>query len=162
MSNQVYLETSIVSYLTARPSRDLMAAAAQQATQEWWEQQRHRFALYISPVVLEEAALGDTKAAEKRTLALQNIPILELTSEVLKLADTLMIQKVLSPKEKQDSVHVAVATVYELNYLLTWNCRHIANAEIQKRMAQASHQLGYELPRICTPYELLGGLTNVE
>ena len=78
MSNKVYIETSIVSYLTARPSRDLMAAAAQQATQEWWEQQRHRFALYISPVVLEEAALGDTKAAEKRTLALQNIPILVL------------------------------------------------------------------------------------
>jgi len=129
---------------------------------EWWEQQRHRFVLYISPVVLDEAAEGDTKAATKRTLALQNIHVLPLTPEVLKLSEAFMVQKVLSPKAEQDAVHIAVATIYELNYLLTWNCRHIANAEIQKGIAQVSHQLGYELPRICTPYELLGGLTDVE
>lgn len=162
MPKKVYIETSIVSYLTAGPSRDLIAAAAQQTTQDWWERQRHRFELYISPVVLDEAAVGEIKAVAKRIQALQNISILLLTPEVLNLADTFMVQKVLSPKAEQDAVHIAVATVYELNYLLIWNCRHIANAEIQKGIAQVSHQLGYELPRICTPYELLGGLTDVE
>jgi len=140
----------------------LIAVAAQQTTQDWWERQCHRFELYLSPVVLDEAAVGDIKAVAKRIQALQNISILLLTPEVLNLADTFMVQKVLSPKAEQDAVHIAVATVYELNYLLTWNCRHIANAEIQKGIAQVSHQLGYELPKICTPYELLGGLTDVE
>jgi predicted nucleic acid-binding protein len=154
MPEKVYIETSIVSYLTARPSRDLIAAAAQKATQEWWEKQRNRFELCISPVVLEEAAVGDIEAATKRLQALQKISILVLVPEVLKLSEAFMVQGMLPPKAEQDAVHIAVATVYELNYLLTWNCRHIANAGIQKGIARVSHQFGYELPRICTPYEL--------
>jgi len=161
MSNKVYIETTIVSYLTARPSRDVIVAGAQQITLEWWENQRPRFVLYTSPAVLKEIVVGDAKAAEKRLQVLQNLPLLELTSEVLNLANTFMQQKALPSKAREDAVHIAVATVYELNYLLTWNCRHIANAELQTRFAEIAQELGYRLPRMCTPHELIGEFQNV-
>ncbi len=162
MRAKVYIETSIISYLTARPSRDLMAAAAQQATREWWENQREHFALYVSPLVLEEAAVGDANAAAKRLETLQNIPLLEITLEVLNLAKALVAQKAMPMKARDDATHIATATIHHLNYLLTWNCKHLANAQMQEKLVAVSSTLGYHLPRICTPYELIGEPNDVQ
>jgi len=158
----VYIETSIVSYLTARPSRDLITVANQQITNEWWENYRHQFNLYTSLAVLDEANQGDKQAAEKRLKVLQSIPLLLFRPEVLDLANEFMRQKALPQKADEDAAHIAIATIYRLDYLLTWNCKHIANAQIQKKMAKISTEKGYDLPTICTPTELMGDLKDVD
>lgn len=156
MKPKVYIETSTISYLIARPSRDLVIAANQQVTREWWNMQRAHFDLYISQVVIDEANAGDQEAALQRLEALQGIPLLELKIEALDLAKEFIRPKALPPKAAQDALHIAIAAVYGLDYLLTWNCKHIANAVIQKTVSKIVADHGYEFPIICTPHELLG------
>jgi len=156
MKPKVYIETSTISYLIARPSRDLVIAANQQVTREWWDTRRSLFDLYISQVVIDEANAGDPEAARQRLEALQGIPLLELKTEALDLASEFIRPKALPKKASQDALHIAIAAVYGLDYLLTWNCKHIANAVIQKTILRIVAEQGYELPIICTPYELLG------
>jgi predicted nucleic acid-binding protein len=131
-----------------------MASAA--ATREWWETRRPQFKLYISQVVLNEVARGDPKMATRRLEILNNFSLLEVSEEVQALANLFLGQSNLPAKAADDALHIAVATVYGLDYLLTWNCKHIANAQIQKKLSQISDDAGYELPTICTPYELMG------
>lgn len=156
MKPTLYLETSVISYLTARPSRDLIVAANQQMTHEWWEYRRSQFELYTSQMVHQEASQGDEQAAEKRLNVLTDIPLLELRSEALDLAQAFLQQGAMPEKANQDALHIAIATIYGIDYLLTWNCRHIANAEIQKKVARISLEQGYKFPTICTPQELMG------
>ncbi len=125
------------------------------STQQWWETRRDRFTLYISQVVLDEVARGDTEIATKRLNILRDFPLLEITDAVKSLAGDFLARSNLPPKAADDALHIAAATVYNLDYLLTWNCKHIANAQIQKKLAQVSFDAGYELPTICTPYELM-------
>jgi len=130
--------------------------ASLEITQEWWNTRREQFALYISQVVLEEVARGDAEIASKRMDILRDFPLLEVNQSVQSLA-TLFLEKTNLPvKASDDALHIAVATFYGLDYLLTWNCKHIANAQIQKKLTQISIEAGYELPTICTPYELMG------
>ena len=157
MKPSVYIETSVISYLTSRPNRDIIIAAHQQITHEWWEYRREEFELFASQIVITEAGKGDEKAAAKRLNMLQDIPLLELKTEVYDLAGIFIRQKAISEKMGEDVLHIAIATVYGLNYLLTWNCKHIANAEIQKKIAKVCIEEGYEMPTICTPEELMGG-----
>jgi hypothetical protein len=154
---KVYIETSIIGYLTARLSRDLIVAACQQATQDWWADQAERFDLYVSAVVLREAGAGARLEAQKRIAILESIPLLDLNEDALRLAERFVRRKVLPAKAGDDAVHIALATVHDMDYLLTWNCKHIANPVMQKKLASLSRSLGYELPTICTPYEFLGG-----
>jgi len=156
MKPKVYIETSTISYLIARPSRDLVIAANQQVTREWWNMRRALFDLYISQVVIDEANAGDQEAAQQRLEAMQGILLLELKTEALDLASEFIRSKALPKKASQDALHIAIAAVYGLDYLLTWNCKHIANAVIQKSIARIVAEQGYELPTICTPHELLG------
>ena len=156
MKSKLYIETSLVSYLAARPSRDLLVAANQQITHDWWETRRTHFELYISELVRQEASRGDAQFAQKRLKLLEDVPILHLAEEAVDLAERFMQKGVLPPKSGDDALHIAIATVYGLEFLLTWNCKHIANAEIQKRIALVSLEEGYELPTICTPLELMG------
>ncbi|MFB2934431.1 type II toxin-antitoxin system VapC family toxin [Aerosakkonemataceae cyanobacterium BLCC-F154] len=156
MSETVYIETSIIGYLTARPSNNLILMANLEATRQWWETRRTQFSLYISQVVLDEVARGDREIATKRLELLRDFPLLEVSADVQNLADQFLSNSNLPPKAADDALHIAAATVYGLDYLLTWNCRHIANAQIQKKLAQISFDTGYELPTICTPYELMG------
>ncbi len=156
MSETVYIETSIIGYLTARPSNNLILMANLEATREWWETRRDQFTLYISQVVLDEVARGDAEIATKRLEILRDFPLLEVSEAVQNLAAQFLGKSNLPPKAVDDALHIAAATVYGLDYLLTWNCRHIANAQIQKKLAQISLDAGYELPTICTPYELMG------
>ena len=152
----VYIETSIVGYLTVRPSNNLILMANVEATREWWETRRVEFELYISQTVLDEVARGDAEIAIKRLDILKDFPLLEVNESVENLAAQFLTKSNLPPKAADDSIHIAVATVFGLDYLLTWNCKHIANAQIQKKLAQISFDAGYELPTICTPYELMG------
>jgi predicted nucleic acid-binding protein len=156
MTETVYIETSIIGYLSARTSNNLILMANVEATQEWWDDRRSLFSIYISQVVLDEVARGDTEIAAKRLEILRDFPLLTIDQAVQNLAAQFLSKSNLPSKASDDALHIAVATVYGLDYLLTWNCKHIANAQMQKKLAQISLDAGYELPTICTPYELMG------
>ena len=156
MSETIYIETSIIGYLTARSSNNLILMANVETTRQWWDDRRSQFMLYISQVVLDEVARGDDEIASRRLEILRNFPLLEIDQAVQHLAAQFLSKSNLSPKASDDALHIAAATVYGLDYLLTWNCKHIANAQIQKKLLQISLDAGYELPTICTPYELMG------
>lgn len=151
----VYLETSVISYLSARPSRDLIIAGHQQITNEWWETQRHKFEIYISQLVIQEARRGDAKAAQERLRLLQPIAALRVSSAALQLAQILLREAAIPQKAEADSLHIAISVVNGIDYLLTWNCKHIANAIIRKKVEQICRQNGYEPSVICTPEELI-------
>ncbi|MFB2833871.1 type II toxin-antitoxin system VapC family toxin [Floridanema evergladense] len=156
MSESVYIKTSIIGYLTARPSNNLILMANLEATRDWWETRRTQFNLYISQVVLDEVARGDAEIATKRLEILQDFPLLNVSEVAQNLAAQFLAKSNLPPKAADDALHIALATVYGIDYLLTWNCKHIANAQIQKKLLQISLAAGFELPTICTPYELMG------
>jgi hypothetical protein len=156
MSETVYIETSILGYLTARPSRDIVVAANIEVTREWWDTRRSAFQLYSSQAVVKETSQGDTEIASRRLEIIRNLALLDLNQSVLDLAEQFLERSSLPAKADVDAVHIAAATVHGMDYLLTWNCKHIANAQIQRKLAEISLDLGYELPILCTPYELLG------
>jgi predicted nucleic acid-binding protein len=151
---KVYIETSIPSYLTAWRSRDIVVAGNQETTKDWWER-RHHFDLFISTFVLEEASVGDPEAAKLRLQVLNEIPEIEITEEVEVLAGQLLSLASLPSKAKVDALHIATATIGGMDYLLTWNCAHIANPAFRFKFETVVHSFGYELPIICTPQELL-------
>jgi hypothetical protein len=157
MLESVYIETSILGYLTARPSRDLVVAANIEVTREWWDTRRTNFQLYASQAVVKETSQGDVEIASQRLEIIRNLALLDLNQSVLDLAEQFLEHSSLPAKADVDAVHIAVATVHGMDYLLTWNCKHIANAQIQRKLAEISLDFGYELPILCTPYELLGG-----
>ncbi|MDJ1182407.1 type II toxin-antitoxin system VapC family toxin [Roseofilum casamattae] len=157
MSETVYIETSILGYLTARPSRDIIVAANAEITREWWETRHSDFQLYSSLVVVKEVAQGDTQMASERLTIISSLALLSLNPTVFDLAEQFLERSNLPEKANIDAIHIAVATVHGMNYLLTWNCKHIANAQIQRKLAEISLDFGYKLPILCTPYELLGG-----
>lgn len=156
MKPKVYIETTIVSYLTAWPSRDLVRAAHQQITREWWQGSAASFDLYSSQAVVREASGGDPDAAAQRTKVLEGMPVLELTPEARDLAEQLLEQAALPRKAAVDALHIAIAVVSGMDYMLTWNCTHIANATMRGRIESICRSNGYEPPIICTPEELMG------
>ena len=153
----VYLETTIASYLTSRPSRDLVLAARQQTTRDWWDLRRGGFDLWVSQIVLDEAAEGDQEAAERRLSLLAGLPVLDVDDEAIDLAASVVQEGILPEKAARDALHLGVATVRGADYLLTWNCTHLANAEIVRAVNRFLRSRGYEAPIICTPDELMGG-----
>jgi len=155
MAKSVYLETSIASYLTARPSRDVRAAAWQQITSQWWEDVRLDYDLFISELVIVEASAGNSEAAARRLDALEGIAELSIDEEVKELADKLISQGGFPSGAEADALHVAVAAVHRIDYLLTWNFRHIDNAAKKPTIRSICVAAGYPYPEICTPMELL-------
>jgi len=153
----VYLETSVVSYLAAIPSRDLLTAAHQQVTHFWWRTRRSSFELFVSQLVLDECAAGDPEAAERRTAVLANLPLLDIDPEATDLARHLALTVPLPARTAADALHIAAAVRHGIDYLLTWNCAHIANAELRPRIDQACIARGYAPTILCTPEELIGG-----
>jgi hypothetical protein len=132
-------------------------AANIEVTKEWWNTRRGDFQLYSSQAVVKETSQGDVVIASQRLEILANLSLLDLNQAVLDLAEQFLERSNLPAKADIDAVHIATATVHGMDYLLTWNCKHIANAQIQGKLAEISLDFGYELPILCTPYELLGG-----
>ena len=156
MKPRIYVETTVPSYLTAWPSRDLVRAAHQQITREWWAQ-RGDFELYSSRLVVHECQAGDTQAAADRLAALAGVPLLEQTPDAAALAEALVRDVPLPERAAADALHIAIAAVHGVDYLLTWNCTHIANVTLRPKIEAVCRAAGYEPPLICTPEELPAG-----
>jgi hypothetical protein len=151
----VYLETTIPSYLTAWRSPELVMAARQQITREWWDNRRHDFELFVSQLVIDEASAGDPVAAARRLEVLNGIPLLSAHDEIDILAEALLAELSLPDRSAADAVHIALAVVNGIDFLLTWNCTHIANAAFRPVIHSVCRLYGHEAPVICTPEELM-------
>jgi len=152
---RVYIETTFVSYLTSRPSRDVVMAGHQQTTHEWWDTRRTHYELCVSQLVLDEAAAGDAQAAQERLVVLQPMLVLETTTDALELAKELVQSGALPAKATNDALHIAIAATKGVPFLLTWNCRHLANASMRPVVEGVCQTKGFKAPIICTPEELL-------
>jgi hypothetical protein len=152
---KVYLETTIPSLLTAWPSRDVLIAGQQQATRDWWHDRRQHYQLFISGLVLAESRRGDVIAAKERESILSDCKVLEYSEAAQNLAREILARHLLPAKAAVDAAHIAVAAVHGMDFLLTWNYRHIANAAIVDKVRAACADLGYPPPVICTPMELM-------
>ena len=157
MKETVYLETSVVSYLASPASRDVVVAAHLRITKEWWQHQKEFFDIYVSEIVRQEISAGDPRLAGKRLSLIAPLKSLIVTKEALLLAETLVSSGVVPAKAAMDALHISVATVNGISYLLTWNCRHIANAAIRCRIEATCKSANYVPPVLCTPEELFGG-----
>jgi predicted nucleic acid-binding protein len=155
MQRRVYIETSVVSYLTARPSNNVIKSACQQITRAWWDSGRIAVSSYISPYVIEEASAGDPAAAAERVEALRTILVLPIADEIPHLAEFLLLGGGLPAKARIDALHIACAAFHEIDVLLTWNCTHIANPAQLPVMRGLCAAKGYKLPELVTPFELM-------
>ena len=156
----VYIETSVVSYLTARPTSNLIVAAWQETTVDWWDAHRPRFGICTSDLTIEEAGRGDPQAAARRLQALDSIAILPITEAVVELSAALLHGRALPTNAQNDAIHIGVSAVHGVDYLLTWNFRHLANAETRRIIRSVCERQGFTSPEICTPSELIGGLED--
>lgn len=155
MKPSVYIESTIVSYLTARPSRDLIVAAHQQITVEWWDDVLPQVDGFISPFVNQEISRGDPVVAQKRVEAMRDMPVLEINDEIQKLAEKYFVAFEIPGRARTDAAHLAVAVWHEIDYLLSWNCRHIVSGRIKKLLEDINVVLGLKTPVLCTPEELM-------
>ena len=154
MRPRIYIETSIISYLAALPSRDLIVAAHQQIVHEWWMERRESYELFVSELVIREAQNGDSNAALRRLNLLQGLPILIIDQRVQLLANIILKEGCLPIKAGEDAVHIALASVHTMDYLLTWNCKHIANAHMRQKIVDICRRHGFKAPVIGTPEDL--------
>ena len=151
----IYIETSIVSYLRQRPSSQVVMAARQLLTHQWWNDERSKYQLVASQFVIDEATAGDPVLAAERLAALDGVPLLPLDPEIAIIADEIMLRAILPPKARTDALHIAAVAHHRVQYLLTWNCRHIANGRILPRIHRVLGDLGIPVPIICTPEEMV-------
>lgn len=154
MKSTVCLETSFWSFLTARPTHDVVVSAMIQESKDWWAKERANFELFVSNIVIREAMAGDSLAARRRLKALKPIEALTADAEAQGLAEAFLRGMALPPNAADDALHIAVAAVRQLDYLLTWNCRHIANAVMRPKLESSCLSQGFRCPIICTPSEL--------
>lgn len=157
---RVYIETTIPSFLVARPSNNLIVAGKQQTTRQWWDARRGQYRLCTSQYVLDEVCAGDAAAARQRMEVLENMPLLEIDDPVVNLARLLLDTNLIPLKSATDAGHIAVAARHNIDFLVTWNCTHIANAELLRKINYLVAEAGYILPTVCTPDELFGGEEN--
>ena len=154
MSVTVYVESSVISYLASRPSRDLVTAARQTITLEWWEERRRQCEVYISTLVEEEISRGDSSAAKRRLAYVAEIPALEVTDQANTLAKDLLEQRAAPKSSAEDALHICIAAATGMEYLLTWNFKHINNAETKTMIAKVIEAHGFVSPVLCSPEEL--------
>ena len=149
------METSVVSYLTSRPSRDIVVAGHQQVTRDWWDTRRERFHLVVSELVIQEAGAGNAEAAAARLRVLEELESLEISEDALSLATALVDDGPVPKKAIADALHIGIAVTNGVEYLLTWNHKHLANAAIRSSIEDICRRNGYEPSTICTPEDLL-------
>jgi len=152
----VYIETTVVSYLTSRPSRNLIAAARQRQTWDWWEKHRQGYALFVSNLVIAEARKGDSFRSKERLNYLRGIDSLAINSECLELTGNLLGNSLIPENAEDDALHIAIGCCHSIDFLLTWNFKHLANAHLIPKILKFVEGSGYSFPQICTPNELMG------
>jgi len=155
----VYLESSVISYLTSRPNRDVIIAGRQSITLDWWENQRYQFELRISVLVEEEISKGDSSAAQQRFEKVADIQSLLISDEAIRIADLLLAEKAVPEGSEEDALHIGIAASQGVDFLLTWNFKHINNAETKTAITRLVESAGYVCPQLCSPEEL-GGITD--
>ena len=156
MKPKVYIETTIPSYVTALPAKNVIIAGKQETSRQWWEEKKEHFELFISPFVIEEAEKGDADMSALRIGLINDVPILAVDDTVTDIARAILAKNIIPEKAATDASHIAIATRHGMDFLLTWNCTHIANAQILRFIRKEVENFGYELPIICTPDELMG------
>lgn len=154
MKPKVYIESSVVSYLVARPSNDLIKAARQAITEAWWADSLHHYSIYVSELVEQEIAQGHPGAAEKRLAITENIPNLSVSQEAQSIAQQLLSMKAIPPNSEEDALHIGIAAANGIEFLLTWNFKHINNASTKTVIRNVIEELGYQCPELCSPEEL--------
>jgi len=154
MKSKIYVETSVISYLTSRPSSNAVNMAHQQITKSWWNK-RSKYELYISELVVKECSVGNPDAVNGRLTTLAEIGLLHTPNEAVDLVKELLIRKIMPRNASEDALHIVIATLHSIDFLLTWNCKHIANPQIQQQIAAYFAEYALSLPFICTPEELL-------
>lgn len=159
MKPTAYLESSVISYLTSRPNRDVIITARQAITLDWWENQRQRFELRISILVEEEISRGDPKAAQLRLETVADIPSLTISDEATRIAELLLAKGAVPIGSEEDALHIGIAAAQGADFLLTWNFKHINNAETKDAIIKLVESSGYKCPQMCSPEEL-GGISN--
>ena len=158
----VYVETSIISYLRQKPSTQVVLAARQLLTHQWWNDERSHYQLVASQFVIDEASAGDPTLAAERLQLLAGIPLLPLDPVIVDIADEIMSRAILPEKARTDALHIATVAHHRIQYLLTWNCRHIANARILPRIHDVLIDLLIPVPVICTPEEMVGNDSEID
>lgn len=156
MKPAVYLEASIISYLTAYQSRDVIVLARQKITEDWWEHNRQKYELFVSDLVEQEAGAGNVLMSKRRLKIIKTLKNLATSEKAVELAEILVKRKAVPENSVADALHIAIATVEQMNFLLTWNFKHIANAQMQSKIEKVCRDEGFEPVTICTPEELLG------
>lgn len=156
MKAKVYIETSVVSYATARPSRDLIVAARQEITRERWSRILADFDCFVSILVVQEASGGDQEAAADRLSAIADMPILQIDEKAEQLAKLLIVEGPIPEQKPEDALHIALAARDGIDYLMTWNFAHIHNAQLELSIRRIVEQFGYQCPTFCSPDELIG------
>lgn len=154
MNISVYIETSIISYLTARPSNNLLKSARQAVTNDWWENLRGQFELYVSTLVIDEISSGDPEAAARRLSAIQGISILGIKHQAVEVANALLAAQALPEKAREDALHIGIAATQGMDYLLTWNFKHINNAYKKSHVVEIVEYFDMACPVLCSPEEL--------
>ncbi len=151
----VYIETTVVSYLVARPSRDLIVAAHQQITRDWWDASLPQFRAFVSVAVLDEVSRGDEQAATERQQVISGLPVLDVVREVQELAGVYFGAIDIPEKARADSYHLALAAWHGMDFLVSWNCTHIVSGRVRKALEEVNIRRGIRTPIICTPEELM-------
>ena len=158
----IYIETSIVSYLRGRQASHVVAAARQILTKRWWSDERGKYTLVTSQYVIDEACMGDSALAQERLVHLGGLPLLAVDPEILIIADALMLSAALPPKAEADALHIAIAAWHGVEYLLTWNCTHLANARTMPIIQGVLRNRNVVPPIICTPENLMSDDTQLD
>jgi len=153
----LYMETAIPSYMLAEPSRDVISLGRQDITRTWWKRDHARYAIFVSEVVLEEVGKGDPREVEKRRKFLEPFSVLKATPEIQRLIEMYLEENVVPVGSGQDAAHLAFASIYQVDFLCTWNFKHLANVFALRRFRQVNEKRGLFVPQVCTPEELLGG-----
>ena len=154
MKTSVYIESSVISYLTARPSNDLVKSARQAITEEWWQKEKTRFTIFVSTLVEEEISRGNPEAAQRRLEVSEKIPNLSISSDAKEIAEVLISTGAVPSNSEEDALHIGIATAHGMHFLLTWNFKHINNAETKSVINKTIEDLGYIAPILCSPEEL--------